>query len=100
MDEVRSLIDIGAPIFIAQYQSWFLHGWDVSDLLDFIGLFSTKSDARRAIDNGALKINGRRVSALDEILDITDLRLWQNTPSLKITNGKKDVVIVCFRRDI
>jgi tyrosyl-tRNA synthetase len=43
-----------------------------TDFLVFSGLSSSKSDARRLIEQGGMKVDGKKVSAFDEVIEIID----------------------------
>ncbi len=66
-------------------------GVGLIDLLAEIGMATSRSDARRAIEQGAIYINGERVTAIDRTIQSADLRSGGN---LLLRRGKKNYHLV------
>ncbi len=66
-------------------------GVTLIDLLTATGLATSRSDARRAIEQGAIYVNGERVAEIDRVLDDSDLRAGGN---LLLRRGKKNYHLV------
>ena len=67
------------------------NGIKILDLLSFNKIFSSKSEARRAIKGNALKINNQVLRDEKKILKLND---FKDSKSLKISFGKKKHYIV------
>jgi len=60
-------------------------GINIVDLLDQVGLVSSKSDARRLIQQGGCYVNDERVSAIEEIITLSNLK----DGNINLRTGKK-----------
>jgi len=51
--------------------------WNIVDLLAETGLTSSKSEARRLVEGGGVKLDSEKVSSIEEEIDISEERLLQ-----------------------
>jgi len=66
-------------------------GLTLVDLLTETGLARSRSDARRALEQGSIYVNGERVVEIDRLIDDSDLRAGGN---LLLRRGKKTYHLV------
>ncbi len=81
-----------APEFEISAQE-FLEGMNICDILVKTALCSSKSDARRMIDGGAISINGEKVSEQNKIVCKEDIK----DGGILLKKGKKNYIKVVIK---
>jgi len=51
--------------------------WNIIDLISEVGLVTSKSDGRRMIEQGGVKIDQKKIESIDEEIDISEEKLIQ-----------------------
>ena len=81
-----------APEFEIE-KSEFENGLNICDILARTGLCSSKSDARRMIEGGAVSMNGEKVSSFARMVELSDFE----DNSILLKKGKKNFIKVVIK---
>ena len=67
------------------------NSWNIVEILAETGLASSKSEARRLVEGGGVKIDGEKVPSIEEEIDISKERLIQagKRKFLKVVSNAK-----------
>lgn len=81
-----------APEFEME-KSEFVNGLNICDVLARTGLCSSKSDARRMIEGGAVSMNGEKVTTFTKMVELGDFE----DNSILLKKGKKNFIKVVLK---